>query len=303
MPIFFGKHQKRSYFEGWYFRNQNETEVISLIPAIHIDDKGQKSASIQVIMNTASDNITYPFDDFAVLAKKPGIRICKNIFTREGIILNICTERTTVVGKLIFSKFTPLKHDVMGPFRYIPFMQCRHSVFSLAHNIKGKLIVNGRVMSFNQGLGYVEGDRGVGFPSDYFWTQCSWRAKGNNAIMISVADIPIGKVSFKGCIGLVYYGGKEYRLATYLGVKIKKLNKGELWVQQGVYDLHVTLIDENPHNLLAPVKGNMTRTVYESVDCRIRYRFMVNKNVIFDFVERGSFERGNSIINNRHRII
>ena len=67
MPIFFGKHQKRSYFEGWYFRNQNETEVISLIPAIHIDDKGQKSASIQVIMNTASDNITYPFDYFAVL--------------------------------------------------------------------------------------------------------------------------------------------------------------------------------------------------------------------------------------------
>ena len=70
-----------------------------------------------------------------------------------------------VVGKLIFSKFTPLKYDVMGPFRYIPFMQCRHSVFSLAHNIKG-----------------------------------------NNAIMISVADIPIGKISFKGCIGLVYYG-------------------------------------------------------------------------------------------------
>ena len=97
MPNFFGKHQKRSYFEGWYFRNQNETEVISLIPAIHIDDKGQKSASIQVIMNTASDNITYPFDDFAVLAKKPGIRIGKNIFTRDGIILNICTERTTII--------------------------------------------------------------------------------------------------------------------------------------------------------------------------------------------------------------
>ena len=33
------------------------------------------------------------------------------------------------------------------------------------------------------------------------------------------------------------------------------------WVQQRDYDLQVTVIDENPHNLLAPVKGKMARTV------------------------------------------
>ena len=75
--------------------------------------------------------------------------------------------------------------------------------------------------------------------------------------MISVADIPFAKVTFKGCIGVVYYEGKEYRFATYLGVKIRKYNKRELWVQQGGYDLQVSLIDEKPHNLLAPVKGKM----------------------------------------------
>lgn len=288
-----GANKKSCYFEGWYFRNQNDSEVISFIPAFHIDDKGKRSASIQMIMNTDSDSITYPIDDFAVSAKKQlGVRIGKNIFTREGIILNILTERVTVIGELVFSKFVPLKYDIMGPFKYIPFMQCRHSIYSLTHNITGRLTVNGREIIFNQGLGYVEGDRGIEFPKDYLWTQCSWRTKGNNAVVISVADIPIGKVAFKGCIGIVYYGGKEYRLATYLGVKIRRYNKSELWVQQNGYDLQVTLIDENPHNLLAPVKGNMTRTVYESIDCRIRYRFMVNRNVIFDFIGRGSFERG-----------
>lgn len=179
----------------------------------------------------------------------------------------------------------------MGPFKYLPYMQCRHSVYSLTHNINGQLSVNGSLINFNNGLGYVEGDRGVEFPSSYFWTQCSWRSGGNNVIMLSLADIPIGSSSFIGCIGVIYYCGKEYRLATYLGVKILKYNNREIWVRQRGYDLRVTVLDENPHNLLAPVKGKMTRTIYESIDCRVRYRFMINGNVMFDFIGRGSFER------------
>lgn len=243
-------------------------------------------------MNNTSDQITYSIDEFAILRNKFGVRIGKNIFTEDGITLNLKTPKLSVVGKLEFSKFTTLKYDIMGPFHYVPFMQCRHSVYSLAHYIKGSLYVNGREICFNQGLGYVEGDRGTEFPSDYLWTQCSWNENGNNAVMISVADIPIGKISFTGCIGVVYYGGKEYRLATYLGVKIRKYNKRELWVQQGEYDLQVKLIDEDPYNLLAPVKGKMTRIVYESIECKIRYRFMLHGSVLFDVIGRGSFERG-----------
>ena len=81
MINFHGTCKRRSYFEGWYFRNQNEAEVISLIPAFHIDEKGKKSTSIQVIMNAASYQITYPIDEFAVLKKRSGVRIANNIFT------------------------------------------------------------------------------------------------------------------------------------------------------------------------------------------------------------------------------
>ena len=138
MTKFHGANKKSCYFEGWYFRNQNDSEVISFIPAFHIDDKGKRSASIQMIMNTDSDSITYPIDDFAVSAKKQlGVRIGKNIFTREGIILNILTERVTVIGELVFSKFVPLKYDIMTIV--YSFMQCRHSIYSLTHNITGRL--------------------------------------------------------------------------------------------------------------------------------------------------------------------
>ena len=292
MTYFYGTSKKRSYFEGWYFKNQYKTEVISLIPAFHIDEDGKRSATLQVIINSSSYQIEYSIEDFTVLNKRFGIRIGKNIFTEEGIILNICTDRIRIVGKLRFTKFVPLRYDIMGPFKYVPLMQCRHSVYSLAHNVKGRLVVNGSLINFNNGLGYVEGDRGAEFPKSYFWTQCSWRTNGNNAVMLSVADIPIGKSTFIGCIGLVYYGGKEYRLATYLGVKVRKCSNRELWVQQRGYDLKVTVIDENPHNLLAPVKGKMARIVHESIDCRIHYRFMLDGKVIFDFIGRGSFERG-----------
>ena len=93
MSYFHGINKKKGYFEGWYFRNQNDTEVISLIPAFHIDEKGKKSASIQVITNTVSDYIMYPIEDFAVSRKKLGIRIGNNIFTKDGIIVNFILRK------------------------------------------------------------------------------------------------------------------------------------------------------------------------------------------------------------------
>ncbi|WP_313130547.1 tocopherol cyclase family protein [Anaerocolumna sp.] len=292
MTEFYGKYKKRSYFEGWYFKNQNERDTISFIPAFHVDQNQNKSASIQVITNNSSYYLTYPIDEFSVSDKRFGIRIGKNMFTDRGLILDIKRKNLTIKGKLSYTAFTPLKYDIMGPFRYVPFMQCRHSVFSLTHNVNGMIEMNGRSMSFYQGMGYVEGDRGTGFPSDYLWTQCNWYDRGNNIVMVSIANIPIAKFSFTGCISVIYYGGKEYRLATYLGVKIKKYNKKELWIQQGKYDLYVQLLEENAYGLMAPEKGKMIRTVHESINCKIRYRFMIQGNVVFDYTGIGSFENG-----------
>lgn len=292
MIEFYGRYKKRSYFEGWYFKNQSETDTISFIPAFHVDQNQNKSASIQVITNTAAYHLTYPINEFSVSNERFGIRIGNNMFTDRGIILDIKRNDLTLKGKLNYTAFTPLKYDIMGPFRYVPFMQCRHSVFSLTHNVNGTIVMNGRNMSFHQGIGYVEGDRGTGFPSDYLWTQCNWYDRGNNTVMVSIANIPIVKSSFTGCIGVIYYGGREYRLATYLGVKIRKYNRKELWIQQGKYDLYVQLLEENAYGLLAPEKGKMIRTVHESINCKIRYRFMIQGNVVFDYTGNGSFENG-----------
>ncbi len=286
------KKQLCSYFEGWYFKNQRGSEVISFIPACHIDEEGSPSASIQVITPERAYQVPYPYEEFSASSRKLAVRVGKNIFTERGILLNIHTEELSVTGQLKYRAITPLRYHIMGPFHFMPLMQCRHSIFSLTHRIEGYLTINGIPKSFDFGQGYIEGDRGIGFPGDYFWTQCSWWQVAHNCVMLSVAEVQMGVISFTGCIGIVYYQRTEYRFATYLGVKIKRVSSNELWVQQGEYELWVNVLDMKEHSLLAPMRGRMNRTVYESLAAKIRYRFTKGKRVIFDFVGDGSFERG-----------
>lgn len=71
--------------------------------------------------------------------------------------------------------FTPLRSDIMGPFRFLPGMECSHGVISMGHSLEGKLDLNGKRIDFSGGTGYVETDRGRSFPSAYLWTQCTVR--------------------------------------------------------------------------------------------------------------------------------
>ena len=43
--------------------------------------------------------------------------------------------------------------------------------------------------------------------------------------MLSIADIPMMGFHFTGIIGFVLIGEKEYRIATYLGAKVKHIGK------------------------------------------------------------------------------
>ena len=109
--------------------------------------------------------------------------------------------------------------------------------------------------------------------------------------MLSVADIPMLGVNFTGIIGIVFLCGKEYRIATYLGAKISHISKNAVTVKQGDYILTVKLIKKNPHPLLAPDNGNMSRTIHESASCKAYYKFEYKKKILCEFIsDRASFE-------------
>ena len=55
----------------------------------------------------------------------------------------------------------------MGPFRFIAGMECSHGVISMMHSLEGTIEINGEIVDFSGGTGYIETDRGRSFPSAY----------------------------------------------------------------------------------------------------------------------------------------
>lgn len=273
------------YFCGWYFRCQNEMQTIAVIPAFHVTS-GEKSCSIQLITDEASWNISFPYSSFH--RNKSGIEIAGNHFGKDGITLDLNAPELTATGAVSFGPLTTISYDIMGPFQYVPFMECRHSVFSMKHRLNGVFVINGVRYEFVDGTGYMEGDRGYSFPREYAWTQCSFP---EGALMLSVADIPFCGLHFTGVIGAIHWKNKEYRIATYCGARAVHIHDGELVVMQGRKRLTVRLMEKKAHPLAAPVGGSMLRTIHETASSRAYYHFQDSGRTIFELeIPNAAFE-------------
>lgn len=272
-------------FYGWYLKCQSDSQTLAVIPAVHRAGRNQ-TCSIQII--TDNNVWTVPFSADSFRRSGMNISIGKNRFGKKGIRLAIQTQQLRATGKLTFGPLSPLKYDIMGPFALIPFMECRHSVFSMSHSVCGTVHINGQKYSFNNNYGYWEGDRGRSFPKQYIWTQCGFP---NGALMLSVAHIPIGGIHFTGIIGIVLWKGREYRLATYLGARSVLLQNRKLRIIQGDLELDAYLLEDAGHPLKAPAKGNMIRTIHENASCKAFYKFRIKGHTLFAFETRqASFE-------------
>ncbi len=255
-----------NYFKGWYFKAQNPRQTVALIPAMHIDEEGQKSSSIQIIAEHGVWNICFPYEQFSCRRNKLQVKIGENVFFDQGLTLNIKTDEITACGNLKFGPLSPIGYDIMGPFRYVPFMECRHSVFSMTNTVSGLLSINGQAYRFDNDAGYIEGDRGRSFPEAYAWTQCNFFDESPCSIMMSVANIP-------------------------LGAKVAHIGHGKIAISQGRFKLTATLIKKKDNPLYAPVHGGMKRLIRESISCTTHYSFEEDGKTLFDFkTDRASFE-------------
>lgn len=109
--------------------------------------------------------------------------------------------------------------------------------------------------------------------------------------MLSVADIPMAGIHFTGIICAILWRGREYRIATYRGARVVRIQNRMVRVVQGSLVLDAWLLEASGHPLKAPVKGNMARTIHESASCRAFYRFRKEGRTLFAFeTDRASFE-------------
>lgn len=274
-----------SYFYGWYLKCQSASQTLAVIPAVHQTGK-KRTCSVQIITDNNVWTASYPAGAFR--RSRKAITIGENRFDENGIRLAIHTPELNVTGKLDFGPLTPLKYDIMGPFALVPFMECRHSVWSMQHPVCGTLHINEQPYSFKNDRGYWEGDQGRSFPKNYAWTQCCF---SNGSLMLAVADIPLAGIHFTGIIGCVLWQGQEYRIATYLGARAVQIRNRTLRILQGDMELSARLLDAPGHPLQAPAKGAMVRTIHENASCRAFYQFRKKSCTLFSFeAEQSSFE-------------
>lgn len=263
-----------SYFKGYYFKHQKGGHTLCVIV-------GQTSSErfLQIITEKFSRKVPY----------KSG-----NIFTKKGIVLDIEEADISLKGRIRYHGLSPIRYDIMGPFRFCP-MECRHGVISMRHHLVGGVWLNREWIDFTGGVGYIEMDSGRSFPAAYTWVQANDFAEPC-AIMAAVAEIPFGRLRFCGCIGVIRYRGREYRLATYLGARPLVCTRKKVVIKQRAYRLEIRVKTDGEKELCAPENGKMTRYIREAAACHAEFRFYKKRQEIFRLQSRHTgFESENRL--------
>lgn len=285
-PILFqGRKKKKEYFEGWYFKQVSGDlkTIISIIPGISLDEN-DSHCFIQVIANNTSDSrgstpllteyFRFSVEDFVYKDKPFSITIGENCFSEAGTSILLEKENMKMKGRITFGPFKVIEKSwispgIMGPFAYIPKMECNHGIISMTHTIEGSLELNGETISFENGRGYIEKDWGKSFPSSYLWLHSNHFNGWDTAFMCSVAHIPFLGGSFKGFICNLQLNGKEYRFATYNGSKLKihefTSSRARLDLTHKNLVLRIDANMENAATLRSPHLGSMSKKIKEGL--------------------------------------
>ncbi|MCX6315943.1 MAG: tocopherol cyclase family protein [Bacteroidetes bacterium] len=269
-----GWGKRRNYFEGWYFKviSADEQDAYAFIPGIAMDAAGHQHSFIQVLDGKKKTANYHRFDStsFKPAPKKFEISIEENFFSSSILKLDLPGISGTLhfTGQVGWPKpwYSP---GIMGPFSFVPFMECYHGIVSMDHTISGKLNIEGKEIDFTNGRGYMEKDWGHSFPSAYFWMQSNHFSTPGISLKCSVAKIPWMRSSFVGFIAGVWLGDRLIRFTTYNRTTLKKSFADEKQVlivlENKKHLLEITAHRDASTELASPIRGFMEGRIEESM--------------------------------------
>ncbi len=270
-----GSISKKNYFEGWYYKqvHLDKDKTVSFIFGISTN-KQDPHSFIQVIQSNplVTSYFKFPLASFQI--DGASYAIGKNRFSLHELELHLAQEDLIIDGLLTFSDHQFLQHrvfmpNIMGPFAYVPNMECNHGVISMHHHVNGTLIINHDSYHFKQESGYLEKDWGTSFPKRYIWIQGNHFNQVKGSFMASIADIPFLGLAFEGIIAQLDLGKRRLRFATYNGAKLSSLTKTgdgfEFVLKKGTTTLQVTAHLPVTGKLKSPHLGSMTKTIKEGL--------------------------------------
>jgi len=274
---FQGSLKSKKYFEGWYYKNIDMAgdHACAVIPGIALS-RENPHAFVQVFDRALGTALyfRYPVHEFEFKKDEFRVTIGASIFSLEEMRLDCHDDANNVTGRLAFKGQAPwpvsfFSPGAMGPFRFVPFMECYHGVLSFDHEIEGSITINGRNTEYSGGRGYIEKDWGRGMPSSWIWLQSNHFTAKGVSFFCSVAAIPWLGTSFRGFIMGLYLYGRLFRFATYTGASIRLLEgdgaKLRLIVQDPHWTLEVDAAKAPGVDLPTPREGLMAGHVNESL--------------------------------------
>ena len=287
--MYHGWGRSKRFFEGWYYKivNKSQTRAFAIIPGIAMDENGNKQSFIQVLDGINNIAKYHKFDaaEFKPTPRKHSLKIANNYFSKDLISLNL----PDLEGDLKFQNLSPwsnslLSPGIMGPYSFIPFMECYHGIISMNHNILGSLKYNNANISFDKGKGYMEKDWGHSFPKAYIWMQSNHFSKPDISLKSSIAIIPWMKSSFIGHIAGILINDKLIEFTTYNGTKVNKchifIDKVEIEMENSSHLLKIIAYREKSTTLAAPISGFMDGRIDESMKASIEVNLFDKKKKI-----------------------
>ena len=281
-----GWGRTKHFFEGWYYKlvSHNQRQALAIIPGIAMDENGQKQAFIQALDGKNLKGAYHKFEakKFQPTPKKHALKIQNNFFSENRLVLDL----PNIKGELFFENLTPWSNSffspgIMGPFSFIPFMECYHGVLSMNHSIKGELYLNDEILSFNKGKGYIEKDWGHSFPEGYIWMQSNHFSQNEISIKASVAKIPFLKSAFIGHIAGLLFNDQLIEFTTYNRTKLtscKVTQKNvKIEMENSTYILMINAQREKTTSLAAPISGFMSGRIEESMNSKIHIHLLDKK--------------------------
>ena len=293
-----GWNKSKSYFEGWYFKivNAEEQNPYAIIPGVAMDEKGDKHAFIQTLdgKDLISRYIKFQFNDFYSDPNEFSVKINENYFSIDKISINL----PNMSGELKFAEIIPwpkrwYSPGIMGPYSFVPFMECNHGILSMNHSIEGTLNINNKLIDFTNGKGYTEKDWGRSFPNAYIWMQSNHFDKEKVSIKASIANIPWRGSSFVGFICGLWIDNELIQFNTYNKTQLEKVivhkSKAEVRMSNKQYQIKITMHRSESTSLASPILGYMDGRINESMSAEIDV-VLIDKNnsIVFSGTGRNS---------------
>ncbi len=283
---FHGRGVRRGFFEGWYVKlvDPRQQARWAVIPGVFRGRDGDTitdEAFVQVLDGATGRSWyhRYEAEEFHASDRHFDVRVGPNTFSEHGVHLDLPGLRGDVEFTTSFDPWpvTWRRPGIMGPYAWVPLMECYHGVVSFGHGLRGALESDGSRQDFTGGRGYIEKDWGRAFPAGYVWMHSNHLAGAPEASLVaSVAIIPWLRSSFRGFIVGLRLGRRLHSWATY---------NGSREVDLAIDDSHVRWSLEGPSGLLelsaervrggllhAPVRTRMHERVEETLDATLGVR-------------------------------